>query len=157
VSVAVNGTTQATTSFTIISTAVSGKGINGTLTAAGPVAQGELLPLNAAITDNGNAPLTDAPFAINIASSTVPFIASVPLGGSTAVTLTYATASLAPGAYTATLVSLITQQPLALATAAFNVTAPATQPTLTIVAGSTARVLIWSPCKSNNNSTCTPP
>jgi hypothetical protein len=153
------GTTlvQKTSTFAIRSTALSGAGVTGSLTASASVAQGDVLTLSASITDHGNAPLANAPFAVRIASDTLSFTTSVALGGSASTPLTYPTASLAPAAYTATLVSMITGTPVTLATANFTVTPAPTQPTLAAGAVSTPRVLIWADCSpGNSGKTCTP-
>ncbi|MGA8806916.1 MAG: CARDB domain-containing protein [Thermoanaerobaculia bacterium] len=112
---------QQSSTFTIRSSAQSGAGVSGTLATNASVTKGDALPLTATITDGGNAALTDAPFAVNIASDTIPFTLSVPLAGSASKTLTYDTHNLAPGSYTATLVSMITAAPVTLAATTFTV------------------------------------
>jgi uncharacterized membrane protein len=148
---------QKSSTFTIRSSAVSGVGITGTLTASASVAQGDSLPISATISDNGNAALTDASFAVKIASDTLSFTLSVAVNGSGNKSLSYVTTPLPPATYTATLVSMITGAQVTLATASFTVTPAATQPTLAVGASSTPRVLMWSNCSSGNSGhTCTP-
>jgi uncharacterized repeat protein (TIGR01451 family) len=145
--------TQQSSSFTIISTAVSGKGISGTISVTASVTQGDALPIAVTIADNGNAAITDAPFAVEIASNRVPFTATVGLGSSTTRQLTYDTAVLAPATYTATLLSMITGQPVTLASTSFDV-----KPAITLSfapSSSAPRALIWSDC-SSNHLPCTP-
>jgi hypothetical protein len=158
VAVVVNGNVQASTSFTIISTATSGKGITGTLTATSPVTQGASLPLTATIANAGNAAVPDGSFAVKIGSDSLPFTLTVPLAGNASKSLSYATTSLAPGNYTATLVSLITGSPVTLASTTFTVTSSSPQTTMTLTSSTTARVLIWSDCSpGNSGKACTPP
>ncbi len=148
---------QKSATFTVRSSAVSGIGITGTLDVSTTIPQGDILPISATISDHGNAALTDAPFAVKIASDTLPFTLSVALNGSAIKALTYPTTSLPPGSYSATLVSTITGAPVTLASANFTVTLAATQPTLTLATSLTPRVLLWSDCSSGNSSeTCTP-
>ncbi|HYS55909.1 MAG TPA: CARDB domain-containing protein [Thermoanaerobaculia bacterium] len=149
-----NPLAQQTASFTIASTAQTGKGISGTISTSASVVQGSALPITVTITNNGNAALTDAPFAVKIAGDTVPFTASVAMSATTTKQLSYATSALAPGSYTATLVSMITGEAVALSTASFDV-----KPAITLAFGqsSSARALIWSDCSSGNSATpCTP-
>jgi subtilase family serine protease len=152
-SVVGNDLAYASTTFIIRSTAVTGIGITGTLTAAASVVQGDPLPLTATIHDNGNAALTNAPFAVTIAGDTLPFTLSVPLAGAASKDLTYDTHALQPGNYMATLVSRITGTPVTLATARFTVKPPVS---LTVGSSSVARVLIWADCSSGNNTTPCP-
>jgi hypothetical protein len=109
--------TQQSVTFTVISSAVSGKGISGVLTADATVTQGNTLHLTATITNNGNAAIANAPFTVKIGSDTIPFTATVAMGATATIQLTYATTSLTPATYTATLASTIT-----LATTTFIVT-----------------------------------
>jgi hypothetical protein len=134
VTVTVRDVTAATT-FTVISSAVSGKGITGTLTT---------LPLMATITNNGNAPLLNAPFVVQIGSDSVTFNADVAIGGTATQLLT---APTTPGTYTATL----RFNGRLLASAVFTVEPSQSQPTLAIGPTSTPRVVIWSNCAN-----CTP-
>ena len=119
-----NQLAQQSASFTIASTAQTGKGITGTISTSASVVQGSALPITVTITNSGNAALTDAPFAVKIAADTVPFTASVAMGATTTKQISYATTPLAPQNYTATLVSLITGQAVTLATASFTVVPP---------------------------------
>ncbi|MCU1231699.1 MAG: Carboxypeptidase regulatory-like protein, partial [Acidobacteria bacterium] len=134
--------TQQSSTFTIISTAVSGKGVTGTLAADASVTQGNLLTLTATITNNGNAAITSAPFTVQIGADTIPFTATVAIGATIMRTLTYATAALAPATYAATLSSNVP-----LATASFIVTpipvvitATATTDKLSYDVGDTAHI-----------------
>jgi uncharacterized repeat protein (TIGR01451 family) len=153
--------TKATT-FVVRSTAVSGKGISGTISTPPTVWEKNPLPVTNVITDSGNAALVNAPFAIwftDPATSnvldTVTFTASVDKGGSTTVQLPYDTIRLAIGHYTAVLVSMITGTPVTLASTPFEVERIPLR--LEMSVGGPARVLIWNNC-ANGNSTkgCTP-
>jgi subtilase family serine protease/uncharacterized membrane protein len=156
--------TQQTSTFTIISSAVSGKGISGTLAADATVTQGAPLHLTAAIANHGNAALTNAPFRINILNpsthavvDTIAFTATVAIDATTTVALTdSATATLAVQSYDATLLSAITTTPTSLATTSFTVRSAA-QFALTIAPGTTPRVVIWANCSpGNSGNACTP-
>jgi subtilase family serine protease len=134
VTVAVRDVT-ATTTCTVVSSAVSGKGITGALTT---------LPLMATITNNGNAPLLNAPFVVQIGNDSITFNADVAIGARATQLLT---APTAPGTYTATL----SFNGRVLATTAFTVEPSQSQPTLAIGPTSSARVVIWTSCPN-----CTP-
>ena len=112
---------QPTATFVIRSTAVTGIGVSGTLTAAAAVIQRQPLPLTATVKNDGNVDLTNAPFAVIVESDTLPFTATLAMGASATQPFTEPTAALAPGDYTARLVSLITGSPVTLATAPFTV------------------------------------
>ena len=118
-----NGKTyvQPSTTFLIRSTAVTGVRISGTISTPSSVQQREPLPIAITVTDEGNAPLAAAPFAVLVAGDTLTFPVTVAMGGTFPWQLTEPTAAIAPGNYTATLVSLITGSPVVLATTSFTV------------------------------------
>src|SRR5262249_50105087 len=68
---------QSSPTFTIRSTAQTGKGIIGTITAPATVNQGDPIAITATVANNGNADITNAPFAVTIGNDTLAFSASV--------------------------------------------------------------------------------
>jgi subtilase family serine protease/prenyltransferase beta subunit len=137
---------QASASFTVASTAVTGKGVGGTIITPATVNRSEMLPITVTITNNGNASLTGAPFAVQIAGNSIPFTATVAMGQTVTKQLTFDTTSLSPQTYTATLVSLITGQAVTLSTSTFTVLVPQvisfTATPSTIIAGQST-TLTW--------------
>ncbi|HVR39077.1 MAG TPA: PA14 domain-containing protein, partial [Thermoanaerobaculia bacterium] len=153
---------QKSTTFVVRSTAVTGKGISGTISTPASVWEKSPLPITNVITDNGNAALVNAPFAVwivdpatNNVLDTVTFTASVDKGGSATVQLPYDTIHLAIGNYKAVLVSMITGTPETLASTLFEIERIPLRMEMS-VAGP-ARVLIWANCANgNSNKGCTP-
>ncbi|MEA2236957.1 MAG: large repetitive protein [Thermoanaerobaculia bacterium] len=149
-----------TTTFEIRSTAVTGKGVTGTISTPASVWEKSPLPITNVIIDAGNAGLTNAPFkvwivdpATNNVLDTIPFTASAAKGASATVELSYDTIPLVIGHYKAVLVSMITGAPLTLASTPFEIDRVPLR--LEMSAGGPARVIIWANCANgNSNKSC---
>lgn len=111
---------QASTSFAIRSTAISGAGLAGTLSAPSVATANAVVPLSVAIANGGNAAVVDGSFRVRIAGpdgavvSTLPVTLSVAKGATANAALSWS-ANVPPQTYTATLESLVGDTPLSLA------------------------------------------
>lgn len=148
--------------FEIRSTAVSGKGVSGTIVTPASVQQGETLPIAINITNGGNSALADAPFAVTILDpvtqspvATLPFTASIGAGATFTTDLTHPTTGMPVQMYQAYLVSMITGSAVPLSDTTFEVKPPPLK--LELSTGGPSRVLIWADCANGNSSQpCTP-
>ncbi|HEY0158556.1 MAG TPA: CARDB domain-containing protein [Thermoanaerobaculia bacterium] len=152
---------ETSAAFELRSTAVSGKGVSGTITTPATVQQGESLPISISITNGGNSALTDAPFAVTILDpetqapvATLNFTASIGADATYTLDLTHATATMPLQTYQAYLVSMITGSAVPLSNTTFEVKAPPLK--LELSTGGPSRVLIWADCANGNSATpCT--
>lgn len=152
----------ASTSFVLRSSDTTGACITGTITAPESVQQPDTVPFAITITNEGNAALANAPFAVVITHPTTGDVvatlnvsATAEVGATYATTIEWTTATLTPQFYRAQLVSLITGAAVPLAETTVEVKVPPLKLELSLT--SPARVLIWADCTNGNSrSTCTP-
>lgn len=115
--------------FTVRSTAVTGAGITGTLSAPASVAIGDDLSTVATLTNDGNAAIANGPFVLTIvdpatqaAITSTPFTATIAAGASSSRTTAVPTTALVEGSYDVVLTQMIAGTPVSLARASFRAT-----------------------------------
>ena len=154
-----SGTQVATASvpFELRSSAVTGKGVTGTISTPPTVQQGESLPISVTLTNGGNSTLTNAPFAVTILDpvtqapvATINFTATIAAGATFTTELAHPTAGMALKTYQAWLASMITGTAVPFSSSSFEVKPPPLK--LEVSVGGPSRVLIWADCANGNSA-----
>ncbi|MFZ6736101.1 hypothetical protein ACO0LG_29570, partial [Undibacterium sp. Ji42W] len=145
---------QASGVFTVASTASTGSGLKGSITASAPqVSVGTLISFPFNVTNEGNAALTDLPLTVSIIDATQKVIASFPYKTTLAMTASFAgntdwTSAGAAGAkYTAVLSAKVGSNTLTLSQATFTLTSSVVSLSIKQAATPWQNVLVYSACK----------
>ncbi|WP_162058781.1 carboxypeptidase-like regulatory domain-containing protein [Undibacterium sp. KW1] len=145
---------QASGVFTVASTASTGSGLKGSITASAPqVSVGNLISFPFNVTNEGNAALTDLPLTVSITDATQKVIASFPYKTTLAMTASFAgntdwtSAGTAGAQYTAVLSAKVGSNTLMLGQVSFTLTSSVVSLTIKQAATPWQNVLVYSACK----------
>ena len=145
---------QASGVFAVASTASTGSGLKGNITASAPqVSVGNLISFPFNVTNEGNAALTDLPLTVSIIDATQKVIASFPYKTTLAMTASFAgstdwtSAGTAGAQYTAVLSAKVGSNTLTLGQVSFTLTSSVVSLTIKQAATPWQNVLVYSACK----------
>ncbi|MBI3729842.1 MAG: carboxypeptidase regulatory-like domain-containing protein [Burkholderiales bacterium] len=145
---------QASGVFTVASTASTGSGLKGSITASAPqVAVGNLISFPFNVTNEGNAALTDLPLTVSITDATQKVIASFPYKTTLAMTASFAgstdwtSVGTAGAQYTAVLSAKVGSNTLTLGQVSFTLTSSVVSLSIKQAATPWQNVLVYSACK----------
>ena len=145
---------QASGGFIVASTASTGSGLKGSITAsAAQVAIGNVISFSFNVNNQGNADMANLPLTVSIVDATQKVIASFPYTTNLAIAGTYygntdwTSAGTAGAQYNAVLSTKVGSTTLTLGQVAFSLTSPVVSLNVTQATAPWQNVLVYSACK----------
>lgn len=145
---------QANGVFTVTSTANTGSGLKGSITAsASQVSVGNLISFPFSVTNEGNAALADLPLTVSITDATqkvitsFPYKTTLPMAGMFVGNTDWTSAGTADAQYTAVLSAKVGSNTLTLGQVTFTLTSSVVSLSIKQAATPWQNVLVYSACK----------